>query len=278
MTRAQRIRQNDRFRMKFEKQFRSHIQDAIQSQISSFTSDLNSHGLSYAQSRLSVSVLNERIGGVIVRLYVAAGVAKATQVYSQISKEPNKKGFGFNAEWTNNIKDYFAVHLFDKVISKISNTTRTMINAKISQMVEQGQSIEWLAKAVETDQFTSWRARMIARTESNRAINYGAQVGAESTGFETLKEWVAVHDDRTRHSHHLLDGIKVGINDEFKDGLAFPGDPNGDAAETINCRCHVEYTAKRNAQGYMVPVNGRPIQRVRDRQRLRNILELVQSN
>lgn len=264
--------------MKYEKQYVGPINDAIKSQISSFVKDLNSHGLGFAQSRLSGAVLNEKIGEVISSLYIRAGIAKASQVYQQISREPNKKGFGFNAEWTNKIKDYFTMHLFDKVISRISYTTKVMISQKISQMVQQGLGIDWLAETVSNSEFTTWRARMIARTESNRAINYGAQLGAETSGFQTQKEWVAVHDDRTRHSHYLLDGKKVGVNDEFKDGLAYPGDPNGDPAETINCRCHVEYTAQRTPQGYLIPANGRPIQRVRNRQRLRQILELVQSN
>lgn len=264
--------------MKYEKQFIGPIDRALQSQISSFTSDLNNRGLSYAQSRLIGSVMNTHIGEVIQSLYVRAGVAKANQVYQVISKEPNRKGFGFNAEWTNKIKDYFALHLMDKVVSKISATTQKLISQKIAQMIEEGQSIDWLAENVKRGSFTAWRARMIARTESNRAINYGAQVGAEASGFETMKEWVAVHDNRTRHSHYLLDGKKVRLDESFKDGLAFPGDPSGDPEETINCRCHLEYTAVRNTQGYLVPSNGRPIQRVRDRQRLRQILELVQSN
>lgn len=277
MTRAQKRQQNERFRMKYERMFIGPVNDALQTQISSFTSDLNSHGLSYAQSRLSESIVNESIGVVLDKLYVTAGTAKANQVYSQLIKEPNKKGFGFNAEWTNQIKDYLRMHLF-KTVAKITHTTRQLINNKIQQMVQEGQSIEWLAQNVKTDRFTAWRARMIARTESNRAINYGAQLGAEKTGFETMKEWVSVHDPRTRHSHYVLDGKKVGLNESFKEGLSFPGDPDGDPEETINCRCHLEYTAKRNAQGYLVPADGRPIQRVRNRQRLRNILELVQSN
>lgn len=264
--------------MKYEKQFYGPINDALQSQISSFTSDLHNHGLSYAQSRLSASIVNESIGRVIDRLYVTSGTAKAKQVYQQITREPNKKGFGFNEEWTRQIRDYFAKYLFDKVVTRIAYTTKAMINQKINQMIKEGQSIEWLAQNVKTSQFTAWRAKMIARTESNRAINYGAELGAKSSGFETMKQWVAVHDQRTRHSHFLLDGKTIAMNDSFKEGLKFPGDPNGDAAETINCRCHLEYTAKRNAQGYLIPVGGRPIQRVRDRQRLRNILELVQSN
>jgi uncharacterized protein with gpF-like domain len=123
-------------------------------------------------------------------------------------------------------------------------------------MIDNGESIEWLVQQVQDKGFTDWRARMIARTESNRAINYGQQIGAEKSKFKLNKEWVAVNDNRTRlsHSDHGgLDGTIVGEFEEFKPGLQFPGDPNADKKETINCRCHLEYHSVRDARGRLIP-------------------------
>lgn len=277
MTRAQKIAKNERLRMRYERKFKPLIEKAIRSQISSFTSDL-SNGLSYAQSRLSTSILNDKIGAVIVRLHTDAGVAKANIVYRELIKEPKiKKGFGFNAEWTNQILSYFRSYLFDKIVIPIGDTTRRQIQRQIQEMIDKGESIEWLTQQLESSEFTAWRAEMIARTESNRAINYGAQIGAEKTGFKTLKEWVSVHDNRTRHSHIQLDGVTRPQGQEFREGLQFPGDPNASGSETINCRCHLEYKPVRDASGRLVPTDGiQPT--IRRTRRIQRIISLLESN
>lgn len=279
MTRAQKIAKNERFRMRFERKYRPLIQKAIKAQISSFIGDL-SQGLSYAQSRLSTTIVNDKIGAVIAKLHTEAGVAKANQVYRELIREPKvQKGFGFNAEWTTQILDYFRLHLFDKIVLPITETTKRQIQQQIEYMIEKGESIEWLTQQLESSEFTNWRAEMIARTESSRAINYGAKIGAEKTGFKTKKEWVSVHDNRTRHSHIQLDGEVRNQNEEFRAGLQFPGDPNASGAETINCRCHLEYKPVRDASGRLIPTEGvQPtLSRGRSR-RLQRIISLLESN
>ena len=90
-------------------------------------------------------------------------------------------------------------------------------------------------KDVFTEAKTS-RAKMIARTETVGAANFGSQESYEQAGVEE-KEWLATLDDRVRDSHAALDGDVVGLNETFNNGLAYPGDPTGDAGEIINCRC-----------------------------------------
>ena len=277
MTRSQRIAKNERFRMRYERKYYPQILKAIKSQISSFTDDLKTEGLSFAQSRLSTSILNDKIGRVIVMLYTDAGVAKANMVYRELIKSPKvEKGFGFNAEWTRQIAEYFQMYLFDKVVLPITETTKKQIQQSIDEMIREGESIEWLVQKLESNEFSAWRAAMIARTESNRAINKGADLGAKKTGFQTKKEWVAVHDARTRHTHLTLDGKVVNDNEEFKPGLSFPCDPNASGAETINCRCHLEYKAKRDSNGRLIPASGiQPVLRRGQSRQLQRIIDLI---
>jgi SPP1 gp7 family putative phage head morphogenesis protein len=255
MTRRQRTAINDNYRKKWEAAFYSPVLRALKYQISSFISDVKKEGLTVAQSRLTYQILNEKMAIVISGLYRVAGVDAANRELRKRKQEPMIKGrtFGFNAEWAAQIQDYFRMHLFDKVVLPITETTKEQLQRKIQEMIDNGESIEWLVQQVKDKDFTDWRARMIARTESNRAINYGQQIGAEKSKFKLNKEWVAVHDDRTRHSHLLLDGKIVGEFDEFKPGLQFPGDPNGAPGETINCRCHLEYHSVRDANGRLIP-------------------------
>ena len=85
----------------------------------------------------------------------------------------------------------------------------------------------------------------IARTESTKALNRSAveayRQAAQETGLSIKKEWLSVQDGNTRPSHADLDGVQVGIDDEFEtDGLSTlsPGS-FGDPAEDCNCRCTV---------------------------------------
>lgn len=277
MSRREKIRKAERFRRKYEKLFYNRINKALVSQVKAFTADIKTSGFSIAQNRMQTTLINANIGPVIQKLYLAAGKAKAGETYQQLRKESRQaKNMGFNATWTQQILDYFSLFLMDKVVVPITATTRKMIEEKINEMILNGYSIEWLVQQVETSQFLGWRARMIARTESNRAINFGAQMGAQQTGFQTWKEWVAVHDNRTRHAHVQLDTKKVDMNEEFLPGLSYPGDPNGAPDQTINCRCHLDYSIKRDANGKPIGQAGRTYtvsrRQSRTAQRLINLL------
>jgi hypothetical protein len=54
---------------------------------------------------------------------------------------------------------------------------------------------------------------------------------------DVRKVWISTKDGRTRDSHRALDTESVGLDERFSNGLEYPGDPAGDASETVNCRC-----------------------------------------
>lgn len=65
------------------------------------------------------------------------------------------------------------------------------------------------------------------------------------------KQWVARHDERTRHTHASADGQRVPIDQPFSVGgaaLMHPGDRRGPAGEVINCRC-ITIGARSASQG-----------------------------
>lgn len=279
MTRAQKRIQNERFRLRYERDSYKSISRVLGSIRAEFVDVLTSKGVAAAQSRMADSAhFEEMIAGVILKLHVAAGTAKAKQVYGDLTKEPMVKAFGIDKMWADNIIKYFNKNLYNKIVTPIYSNTRDYFNTKIKEMVQDGQSIEWLTQQVENKTFEAYRARVIARTESNRAINYGADMAARDSGFETIKEWVSVHDSRTRHSHLLLDGMQIGINESFKRDLRYPGDPDAPGAETINCRCHVEYRPARDSQGLLVPSRTMTSPSQSQRRQLERVREQLQRN
>ena len=64
---------------------------------------------------------------------------------------------------------------------------------------------------------------------------------AEDMGNSIKKIWIATLDNRTRHSHAMLDGKDVALDELFDNGLMRPRDPNGVPEEVCNCRCSLKY-------------------------------------
>lgn len=91
------------------------------------------------------------------------------------------------------------------------------------------------------------RAKTIARTEGHRiqqTSTRDAQYAAKKRGADIVKQWDATLDGRTRDSHRMVDGEIRELNEEFSNGLMFPGDPSGSAAEVVNCRCTSDTRAR----------------------------------
>ena len=84
------------------------------------------------------------------------------------------------------------------------------------------------------------KAARIARTEGHRIQNSAADDAAHlarDRGADVVKQWDATLDGNTRESHVAVDGQIRELDEEFGNGLMFPGDPRGSAAEVVNCRC-----------------------------------------
>ncbi len=97
-----------------------------------------------------------------------------------------------------------------------------------------------------------WRSENIARTETLRAVqagNFEAYQQAIDSGKiaaqNVRKVWNSAHDNRVRHTHRVLDGESVGINESFVSPsgarLRYPLDPTAPLAETVSCRCNLTY-------------------------------------
>lgn len=91
------------------------------------------------------------------------------------------------------------------------------------------------------------KAMRIARTEGHRITEtaaYNAQKKAKDRGADIVKIWDATLDGKTRDSHMKCDGQIRELEKKFSNGLMFPGDPSGSAAEVINCRCRSRSDAR----------------------------------
>lgn len=133
-------------------------------------------------------------------------------------------------------------------ITAIGEATRIKIRADLYQGLEQGTSVQHLARDLRASYlFSQVRASRIARTEviaaSNSATHYG--LATHTNAKALVREWIATLDSRTRSTHQYGSGAggqkrkwgkpyNVG-----RDRLMFPGDTSlgARASEVVNCRC-----------------------------------------
>lgn len=118
------------------------------------------------------------------------------------------------------------------------------IKSVITQGILQGESIPDLTKRLERvtggDHAAAIRNARTMITGAQNAGRIDAMDRAKNMGIPVMKQWLATIDDRTRHWHRELDGVKVETDEPFENEygeIMFPGDPDADPANIYNCRC-----------------------------------------
>lgn len=115
------------------------------------------------------------------------------------------------------------------------------ITAQVSRGVATGMTFQQVAQQLAGVSNIGYNnAVRIARTEGHRIqcqSGMDACYKAKEKGADVVKQWDSTLDGRTRESHAAVDGEYRELDEKFSNGLEFPGDPHGKAAEVINCRC-----------------------------------------
>jgi len=177
-----------------------------------------------------------------------AAIRLISKTYQQKKLDPN---------------DPYFTHMAALVESKVGYRVRTIqqtsrefairaIQAATEQIQAEGLGIVEGANLIETTVRQEWRrtagfrAARIARTEVGTLSNMASDLGAQNTGLEYTKKWLAFIDDRTRLSHAEANGMEVAKGQPFNLAgaeLMHPSDPGAPPEEVINCRCVLQYIA-----------------------------------
>jgi hypothetical protein len=81
------------------------------------------------------------------------------------------------------------------------------------------------------------RGEVVAQTEAQATYGDAQRRILQLAGY-TTKIWNTQQDERVRETHVVCgEQGEVPMDLAFSNGLQFPGDPTGGAAEVINCRC-----------------------------------------
>lgn len=147
---------------------------------------------------------------------------------------------------------------------------KKQIRAQITSSILQGESISDIAKHLmqRIPEMNKAGAVRTARTAVTSAQNGGRLASyekADQMGIKVRKVWIATKDGRTRRNHQRLDGETVDWDEDFSNGLRFPGDPSGKPEEVYNCRCTVrtevpkKYQAEPRKMRVRDPVTGKNV-------------------
>lgn len=83
------------------------------------------------------------------------------------------------------------------------------------------------------------RAEQAAVSAVTTVANFGAQEGARQGGLRT-KTW-EVNSANPRPDHAAMNGETVPIDENFSNGMRWPGDPGGGADNNAGCQCSVSF-------------------------------------
>ena len=120
----------------------------------------------------------------------------------------------------------------------LDDVTKT-VNKKVAGKTWEDRVKEYFSNGGNVDDIVR-----IAETETHRIANTAALETAKKAGAKS-KTWVTMMDDRVRETHDYLEGVTIGIDDEF---ITFDGDHAFapglfDLAENnVNCRCELLFS------------------------------------
>lgn len=121
------------------------------------------------------------------------------------------------------------------------NLLKKKITAQVSRGISTGMTYSQIAQQLAGYTNIGFNnAVRIARTEGHRIqvqAGMDACYKAKEKGADVVKQWDSTMDSATRESHVAVDGEIRELDEKFSNGLMFPGDPSGGAAEVVNCRC-----------------------------------------
>lgn len=210
---------------------------------------------------------NRDIAMVIQRMQTDMAVREA-RIHLANLKADEAKRIGRNEQWIMEVISQLATHNAKFVVG-ISETTRDLLYQYLSEGLAEGLTLTEIADKIEAEVPALYESRgfTIARTELNRGAGMAVNLAAKSYPYETEKTWITAGDHRVRgnmpeqkFSHKILDGVKINTFDTTGQPNAFnngeqitqPGDPKASAGNTINCRCTVALTGKRDSNGKLI--------------------------
>ena len=158
----------------------------------------------------------------------------------------------FNKLKTNLIA-FYEEHFTNKISKDISDKTSEHYNVPTKDIKDDGAEdfADLITNnrknklSVSDDQWGFVAVQKIIKTTFMGVVNKMTSLIGKTQNIFKRKKWVAVVDERTRHSHHTVNGTILKIDELFSVGdslMEYPldGSHGAGAKEIVNCRCTLE--------------------------------------
>ena len=215
--------------------YQRDFQQSLQKQINGFLKDLNSKQYKSVDEYLKDSYKTGYIGA----MYDIAG--QGIPIVTPIDQKQVVKAMTHDTK--------LSKKLYTRLGEDVDLLKKRVAN-NISRGIATADSYANIARNIANGTKISINRTMtIARTEGGRIRNsaaYQAALEAKEKGADIVLQWDSSLDGKVRESHRRVDGEIVELGEKFSNGLLYPCDPAGSAAEVINCRCAALQRAKWN--------------------------------
>ena len=124
----------------------------------------------------------------------------------------------------------------------VNETLIDIVYRTLQRAIKEAWTVEEFTQLIthQVDEFSTWRSRLWARTETAKTENWGQVEGYKQEEFVEKKGWLSAFAPESRDEHMATDGQIVGLNEPFVvmgEELQYPGDPAGSPGNTCNCLC-----------------------------------------
>lgn len=135
--------------------------------------------------------------------------------------------------------DDYSVARTEKFLKAVADSRADLVNATTrdhySNAIENGTDVEEVLSDTES------RSKTVGGTIATFVVAFAtAEVATQLApkGSEPTKTWLASGLANSRHAD--MDGETVKLDENFSNGMAYPGDPTGGAENVANCGCGVD--------------------------------------
>ena len=124
--------------------------------------------------------------------------------------------------------------------TEVNQTTIAQIDRTLRRALAEAWTVEQFTQAIDAqiENFSVWKARLWARTESAKIGNWGRIEGYKQSEFVDKKIWLSAFTPDSRDTHMAADGQERLLNEPFDIGgelIQHPGD--GSPENACNCLC-----------------------------------------
>ncbi|KYK00834.1 MULTISPECIES: phage portal protein [unclassified Micrococcus] len=130
----------------------------------------------------------------------------------------------------------FLAKVAERIASQVNAATLRQIEAALADDDEDDEDDDVDPVGHVFDVAEESRAGQAAMTAAATFVGFGMAEAPRQVAPKATKRWV-VNSSNPRASHAALDGEEVGIEEDFSNGMPWPGSFTGDPEDVANCQC-----------------------------------------